>query len=127
MAEGSLRSLVKVDKIEASEVPEVFNVRFTGLEEAIKAVNLELPRQIQVFREGLVVEAEVSSTPTPWGEEADLYLSTRVLAIREGEGESTIYLSAGGLQVRIAVAKGVKLSAKPMDRVYVAFKVKEAG
>lgn len=127
MAEASLKSLLRVDRVEASEVPEVFNVKLIGLEEAVKAISIELPRQVQVFKEGMVVEAEASMSSIPWGGEADLYLSTRIFAVKREGDESTIYLSAGGLQVRIIVAKGVELRAKPMDRVYVAFRAREGG
>lgn len=123
---SSVRSLVKVQRVAASEVHNVFRVELLGLEGgSIKRVMAEVPRQIQVFKEGEVVEVEVSTQPIPWGEGAELYLRGRVFASKRGEEGGTFYLSVGGLQLRLVVEEGA-LKVGPMDRVYVAFRTKES-
>lgn len=121
-----IKSMTKVHKIAMSEVPNVFRVELVGSEgEAIKRLVVELPKQVQVFREGEEVEVEVSSQPISWGEGAELYLSGRVFAAKKGEGaEYVFYLSIGGLQLRLVV-EGAPLRVEPMSKVYVAFKTKE--
>jgi len=122
VAEGSLKALLRVEEVEASEVPDVFNVKLIGLEgSTIKRASLELPKQVLAFKEGGLVEAEASTTPIAWGEAADLYLTSRLFAIKDEGGEATYYLSAGGLQLRLIV-EGQLLAAKSLDRVYLAFK-----
>jgi len=124
VAEGSLKALLRVEKVEASEVPDVFNLKLVGLEgSTVKRVSLELPKQVLAFKEGGLVEAEASTTPIAWGEAADLYLSSRLFAIKDEGGGATYYLSAGGLQLRLVV-EGRLLAAKPFDKVYVALKAR---
>ncbi|MEM4700247.1 MAG: hypothetical protein QXT74_04775 [Candidatus Nezhaarchaeales archaeon] len=122
-----IKSVVRVGKVVMSEVPNVFRVELLGLEgETIKRLVAELPKQVQVFREGEVVEVEVSNQPISWGDGAELYLSGRVFAAKRGDGgEHIFYLSVGGLQLRLVV-EGVPLKVEPLSKVYVAFKAKEA-
>ncbi|RLF08840.1 MAG: hypothetical protein DRJ69_05750 [Thermoprotei archaeon] len=112
---------MRVDKVEAGEVPGVFGVRLLGLEgSTIKRLSVELPKQIQVLKEGEVVEVK-TSTRFPSVEEAELCLSGKVFAAREEGGEVTFYLSAGGLQLRLTT-EGWILPVRPMDKVYLAFR-----
>jgi len=121
LGEDTLKGAMRVDKVEASEVPGVFGVKLLGLEgSTIKRLSVELPKQIQVLKEGEVVEVE-ASTQFLNVEEAELCLSSKVFAAREEDGEVTFYLSAGGLQLRLTT-EGWMLPVRPMDKVYLAFK-----
>jgi len=114
---------MRVERVEVSEVPGVYSIKLEGLEGSeIRRLTVELPKQVQVFKEGALVETEASTKPIPWGGDADLYLSSRVFAAKGEEAEISFYLSAGGLQLRLMVKEGA-LNVKPMDKVYVAFKI----
>ncbi|MCX8204544.1 MAG: hypothetical protein N3H31_02700 [Candidatus Nezhaarchaeota archaeon] len=120
---STIKSTAKVHKVAAGEVHNVFYVELVGLGEgSIKKIVVELPKQIQVFKEGMEVEVEVSTRPIPWGEEAELYLNGRVFAAKRGGAENTFYFSIGGLQLRLVV-EGDPLKVEPMSKVYIAFKV----
>ncbi len=111
-----------VERVEPSEVTGVYHVEFKSLEESpLLSFEVELPKQVLPFTRGDKVKVGISSSPIPWGQDADLYLGAKAFGVKQLEEGQKVYASAGGLQIRLLFKQPQPL--KPLDKLYLAIQI----